>query len=176
MFWKSLFQNRKTEFENDIININDHDKICLFEDILNKGLFLRVKVTGKSMAPFLNGGEIVSIKKVRPEILHTGDLIFFKNRSGQPILHRIMGRQKKFNIILFQTKGDAFTAFDEPIPSSNILGRVINIEKPDSAGKSRTLDMESIFWRIFNHIYATFQIIKSAVYYKVYLTLKRNRQ
>jgi len=176
MFWKSLFQNRKTEFENDIININDHDKISLFEDILKKGLCLRVKVTGKSMTPFLNGGEIVSIKKVRPEILHTGDLIFFKNSSGQPILHRIMGRQKKNNIILFQTKGDAFTAFDEPVPSTNILGRVIKIEKPVSSGNIRTIDMESIFWRIFNFIYAAFQIIKSAAYYKVYLTLKKNFQ
>ena len=43
----------------------EKEKLTFFEDILDKGLTLCVKVTGRSMSPFLQGGEILTIKKVR---------------------------------------------------------------------------------------------------------------
>ena len=54
----------------------------LFADILNKGLNLRLKVTGRSMQPFLRGGETVTIKKVPCSELRRGDLIFFDSPQG----------------------------------------------------------------------------------------------
>lgn len=66
----------------------------LFEDILSTGSTLRVKVTGRSMAPFLSGGEIVTIKSVPCALLHRGDLIFFINGEYLPILHRIIHKKK----------------------------------------------------------------------------------
>jgi len=107
------------------LTMSEPKKLVLFEDILNDGISLRVKVTGRSMAPFLQGGEILTIKRVPYASLHKGDLIFFKNSHGFPLLHRIIKKDTKS----VQTKGDALMAFDEPVCEKDALGKVCIIER-----------------------------------------------
>jgi signal peptidase I len=145
------------------------EKLMLFEDILNRDICLRVKVTGKSMASFLNGGEILTIKKVPSSSLHIGDLIFFKTRNGIPVLHRILKKERKDNKHVFQTKGDALLSMDEPAYESDILGKVCKIERL-SDGKRKYIDMESSLWRNINYLLAVINIGKS----KTYPVLRRN--
>jgi signal peptidase len=133
----------------------------LFEDILNSGLSLRVKVTGRSMAPFLQGGEILTIKKVPCPSLQRGDLIFFKNRNGFPILHRIITkRQDSDCMIAFQTKGDALMAFDEPVRDNEILGKVCKIEDG-----SKYINMETKIWGKINYLTAVINLLESRLYF-----------
>ena len=54
------------------------EALSLFQDILSSGMFLRVRVTGRSMSPFLTGGEIIMIKKTPASCLRKGDLVFLK--------------------------------------------------------------------------------------------------
>ena len=70
--------------------ISEPEKWRLFGEILNAGSALRVKVTGMRMAPFLRGGEILTLKKVDCSLLRRGDLILFRNAAGYSILHRIV--------------------------------------------------------------------------------------
>ena len=86
MFWKNLFRPEKPGPRSDTIspNILDPTITGLFEDILNAGSRLRVRVTGRSMAPFLGGGETVTLKQVPFTSLHRGDLILFKNSHACP--------------------------------------------------------------------------------------------
>ena len=44
------------------------DILRLFEDILQNGTDLRVRVTGRSMMPFLKGGEVLTIRQT-PSLL-----------------------------------------------------------------------------------------------------------
>ena len=60
-------------------NLLKDTKVDLCEDILRSGISLRLQVTGRSMAPFLVGGEFLTIKKGPGSSLHIGDLIFFQN-------------------------------------------------------------------------------------------------
>jgi signal peptidase I len=145
------------------------DILRLFEDILRNGTSLRVKVTGKSMASFLNGGEILTIRKVPSSSLHIGDLIFFKTRHGIPVLHRILKKERKDNAHIFKTKGDAVLSIDEPAYESDILGKVCKIES-NSDGKRKYIDMESSLWRNINYLLAVINIGKS----KTYPVLRRN--
>jgi len=145
------------------------EKLILFEDILNREISLRVKVTGKSMASFLNGGEILTIRKVPSSSLHIGDLIFFKTRDGIPVLHRILKKERKNKMHIFQTKGDALLSMDEPTCESDILGKVCRIES-NSDGKRKYIDMESSLWRNINYLLAVINIGKS----KTYPALRRN--
>ncbi len=86
------------------------------------------------MAPFLSGGEVVSLAPVSKSLLHRGDLVLFKNNLNQPVLHRII--QKRVNTTsgtFYLTKGDAAMVFDTLVPGDHILGKVVAVEHP--AGK-----------------------------------------
>ncbi len=137
----------------------------LFEDILNKELHLRVKATGKSMAPFLHGGEILTIRKVPGSSLHIGDLIFFKNRDGFPLLHRIVKKGLNNNLLIFQTKGDALFSIDSPVSEKEILGKVCRVEKIVSKKRTKHIDMESGFRIIINYLFAVMSLGKSKIYF-----------
>lgn len=139
--------------------------IGLFEDIVNTGASFRVRVTGGSMTPFLQGGEIVAIKKVPYPSLRRGDLIFFKNSQGSPVLHRLIRKRKSSrNTMTVQTKGDALIAFDEPVPYHRILGRVWTIERVPSGNGQRLINMESMQWRMINCLIALTAAITSPLY------------
>ena len=131
----------------------------LFEDILISGSSLRVRVTGRSMAPFLMGGEIVTLKKVPSASFRRGDLVLFRDSQGLPFLHRIIKMDRAASTV--QTKGDALRYRDRPVNSDNVLGRVCMIEKEKALFGLKYLNVESISWRTVNYFIAIYSIIKS---------------
>jgi signal peptidase I len=142
------------------------EALALFEDILENGLSLRVRVTGLSMTPFLRGGEILTIKKEPHHVLRKGDLIFFKSSQGIPLLHRIIQkRESPDEKITFRTKGDGLIAFDEPVEYHRVLGKVSRIEKTNSVPGSKYINMESPRWRTINSIIARISLLKSYLCY-----------
>jgi signal peptidase I len=137
--------------------ISEPEKWRLFEDILDSGSALRVKVTGMSMAPFLKGGEVLTLRKVNGSSLKIGDLIFFKNAVGDSILHRIVSISRRGDgVISFRTKGDALIAFDEPVQENEILGKVYKIEKG-----TRWINMETRIQSRLNCLIAVAGFLKS---------------
>jgi signal peptidase I len=161
-----LFQ---TDMESTLTKISATETFRFYEEILNNGLNLRVKVTGRSMTPFLKGGEILTIKKVPCSSLLRGDLIYFKNRYNFPIIHRIIKKRQADNgMSIFQTKGDALIAFDESVHENDVLGKVCRIEKSSLDGKTKHIDMESRFWRIINYFLTLINICKSKIYSAVF--------
>jgi signal peptidase I len=130
--------------------------IELFDDILKRGVGLRIKVTGKSMAPFLKGGEVLTIKQEPCLSLNRGDLILYRNRYDLPVLHRIIKKRKAadetFRVV---TKGDALFRFDEEIDSSKVMGKVCSIERSGPAGKIRCINMNSKYRKALNFLIAT---------------------
>jgi signal peptidase I len=137
-------------------SVSHAEALALFGDILRKGLLLRVKVTGRSMRPFLRGGEILVIRKVETSSLRKGDLIFFRNRYNIPVVHRIIRKKiDSAKSVCFETKGDALMSFDEPVSGRDILGKVCRAEG------ARSLDRESKLWRAMNYLLATLHLIRS---------------
>jgi len=150
--------------------MQNHDnlrpEICsFFKDMLDSGLTLRVRVTGRSMAPFLKGNEILTIRKVAVTSLKIGDLILFKDRSGSPVLHRIVLKQRIGNDqFSFRTKGDALLAPDDAVNSSEVIGKVCKIEQYLADKGMYRIDMEFSRWRIINYLTALTGFGKSKFY------------
>lgn len=170
---KILSQNKtlESQLKSQTPNIFETEKNELFEDILNKGLSLCIKVTGRSMSPFLRGGEILTIRKVPCSSLEKGDLLFFKNRHGFPIIHRIIKtRRTSNNMNIFLTRGDALIAYDSPVNEHEVLGKVCNIQKNVSGKEIKHIDMESFLWKKFNYLIALLSNVKSI---KIHLTVFR---
>ncbi|MEW6052908.1 MAG: signal peptidase I [Nitrospirota bacterium] len=134
---------------------------ALFKEILRSGLTLRVKVTGRSMAPFLNGGEVLTIKQIPVPSLQVGDLIFFTAADNSLLLHRVVRMQRREKVNIVQTKGDALRGLDDPVCAENILGKVISVERCGAGGRKTSLDMESFPRRISNYLIAKKSLVKS---------------
>jgi signal peptidase I len=141
-------------------HVSSDSATILFEDILNKGLSLRVRVTGSSMRPCLRGGEIVTIKKVSPASLKTGDLVFFKNAQGKLVLHRLVRIKRAGEGHVMQTQGDRSNFPDEPFSTPDFLGKACTLEK---TGGEFPLDLESPAWKVRNYLTAMNLLVKSRV-------------
>ncbi|MDQ7786108.1 MAG: signal peptidase I [Thermodesulfovibrionales bacterium] len=142
----------------------DTEKIALLEDILAKGLSIRIQVTGNSMTPFLRSGEILTIRKVLPGSLRIGDLIFFKTPEELPVLHRIIEKKRgRDNVCLFRTKGDAVSTMDELVTEHNILGKVCRVERTIADYREKHLDMELPIWKAMNFSLALVSLGKGKI-------------
>lgn len=135
------------------------EALSLFEKILDTGALLRVCVTGRSMTPFLHGGEILTIRKVSASSLRKGDLVFFKSRDGHPVIHRIVKKQKHNGVLTFQTRGDALIGIDGPVQEIGILGKVCVVEKGE-----KHMNLESAHWRCANYLRAMINLCESQLY------------
>jgi signal peptidase len=111
----------------------------LFESVLAGGYSVRVQVTGRSMRPFLRGGEILIIEPVGSRRLRVGDIVLFKDGQDRLVIHRIIQLREAF----VQTQGDALNEPDLPVEITRIMGKVERVEK----GQSQ-LDLESWAQRI----------------------------
>ena len=92
----------------------------------NTGLFgIRPNlVSGASMSPALNPGDIVILRPVEPESIQVGDIIRVV-QAGTPILHRVIEIRDEGGIREYVTQGDANNVPDRPVSADQIDGRVV---------------------------------------------------
>jgi signal peptidase I len=133
----------------------------LFADILQQELDLKIKVTGRSMRPFINNGDIVILRKVFPESLQYGDIIYYTSTNGSQIMHRIVAKTLlSDNSLLLTTKGDALLQKDMPISADQILGKAFYVEKNLPLLGPFSFNLDSILCSILNRIFALIFRIK----------------
>ncbi|MBI5101212.1 MAG: signal peptidase I [Nitrospirae bacterium] len=141
---------------------------AFFGEILKSGLSLRVRVTGRSMAPFLKGGEVVTIKQAAASDLRRGDLILFDSPHGVQVLHRLVRKKRGAGgSHIYQTRGDALRTLDGPITSNEILGRVCSIEHNHPTSGGRRTEMGSALQRTINYLLAVINLAESFIYCSV---------
>ena len=112
----------------------------LFENVLAGGYSVRVQVTGRSMRPFLQGGEVLIIEPVGSRLLRVGDVVLFKDAQDRLVIHRVI-RARDTSI---QTQGDALNEPDSPVEIGRIMGKVERVENDWSSH----LDLESRAQRV----------------------------
>ncbi len=159
MFLKpsSLNEQVGTDLVQREVQRVDPGILSFLEDLLKGGSDLRVRVTGRSMTPFLRGGEVLTLRRVESSSLKRGDLIFFRGRDGYPILHRLIQTiRRKSGAIDFQTKGDALIAFDEPVQQHDVLAKVCIIEKG-----TKSIDLETGIWNRLNGLIAVMSLFRT---------------
>lgn len=116
------------------------------------------------MYPFLKGGEMLLIRKTPCHGLRRGDIIFFRDTAGTPVLHRIVRKKRDVSgSYVFLTKGDALSACDAHVPERQVLGKVFKIEKTGKGGKPACVDMESFPRMIVNYFIAAAGLAESRI-------------
>ncbi len=105
------------------------DFLRLADEILTRGNKLLFQAPGESMRPFIMNGDILEIEPFRKESLRPGDVIFYHDKDGRAIAHRIVRKITRDNRLIFLTKGDSNTSGIERVYADQIVGRVNAIER-----------------------------------------------
>jgi hypothetical protein len=158
-----------------IRDISNIEHFHLLVELLNKNLEIRIRVTGKSMFPFLRGNEMVTIKPARCSSLNKGDIILFQTREGIPHVHRLLRKWRGSNgIWSYGTMGDALFRMEGPIVEHQVLGRVSKIECACLGKKEMSVNLETSTWRVINCIIASIQFAKSLIYCALFPAPQKN--
>jgi signal peptidase len=93
---------------------------------LNTGLLgvTPALVSGHSMSPAFETGDVVFTREIAAEDLRVGDIIRYR-KGGVVIMHRIIEVEKGSTGPVFVTQGDANNAIDPPILAEQVEGEVV---------------------------------------------------
>ncbi|MBN1355349.1 signal peptidase I [bacterium] len=150
--------------ESDRIIRCDADHLELIREILVDGSKVRIQATGRSMGRLIRSGDIVTLTKVSGESLQRGDIVFFRTQNDGLFMHRVVEIERRPpGVTQIRTMGDSLGGPDEPVPQSDILGRIIRIEKPVSGQPSRHIDLQSFPWPFINRWFSVFRIFSYRV-------------
>jgi signal peptidase I len=129
---KLLVQNFKTQ-------VNRHGNASLelacglAEEVVRNFGEVRLRVFGTSMVPSVLPGDLVLVHRANMEEISTSEIVLFL-QMGRLFVHRVVdrkimaaadGHEESFLI----TRGDRQRDHDAPVSSSELLGRVVSIER-----------------------------------------------
>lgn len=118
--------------EKDELLLHPADFAGLSRAVLAKGCLFRFGARGTSMTPFIRDGDIITIAPLSGQAPRFGEVVAF-SRSNEIqsvlVIHRIVGRGSRG----FAIQGDGNVCTPEFVPSKDILGRVVKIERDGRA-------------------------------------------
>lgn len=101
-------------------------------DLLGKGVRVRFRASGSSMAPAILDGDTITVEPVAAERLRPGDVLLVRRGAGV-VAHRLVRRSQRTDggphVLL---RGDAADSDDAPVPATDLLGRVVEVERAES--------------------------------------------
>ncbi len=91
--------------------------------MLADGSTVRMTVTGKSMQPFIRGGDAVVLESTRENPVRVGDVVLARCTDGDFVLHRVI----RVGVGGCLLSGDAQRATQGPLSQENIIARIRTI-------------------------------------------------
>ncbi|MBN2569020.1 MAG: S24/S26 family peptidase, partial [Deltaproteobacteria bacterium] len=77
---------------------------------------------GNSMYPVLRDNDFVVVKKTKPEFLRKGNILVYRGKNGQHIVHRLVKKERE---TVFYLKGDGYNLSPESTTRDSIVGKAI---------------------------------------------------
>jgi hypothetical protein len=97
----------------------------LAASLLKCGWSIRLRVSGWSMKPLLKSGCLLRVAPLQ-ETPQVGEIVLCRTKAERLVSHRVVA----VSAGSMRTKGDACSQADGLVEPSQILGRVIAVEKP----------------------------------------------
>jgi signal peptidase I len=89
---------------------------------------IRLRVSGASMLPAIRPGDLVTVESVKVEEISPGEIVVFAC-EGRLVCHRVTAIAGNAGEPLLATRGDRARRDDPLVSSSELLGRVTQIER-----------------------------------------------
>ncbi len=101
----------------------------LSEDLLRRGYRVRFRAEGTSMRPAIEDGDVLTLDRLDPFTIRPGDIVLSR-RQDRPMAHRVaevrVGADERIVVVL---RGDGKGGCDAPVPATQLVGRVVGIER-----------------------------------------------
>jgi signal peptidase len=124
--------------------IDTREYVSVLKQLTDDGREVSMRIAGNSMAPFLSH-ERDTIFFRKPEAkLKKGDMVFFKRRNGQYIMHRIHHVKPDGYYIV----GDAQCMIEGPVAGEQIFAVVTKVIR-----KGKTIQPGDFWWEFFRHVW-----------------------
>jgi signal peptidase I len=114
----------------------------LTEEVIRNFGEVRLRVFGTSMVPSILPGDLVLIQRANLNEISQGEIVLFL-RAGRLFVHRVINPAGAATADGFAepcliTRGDRLRQDDGPVSSSELLGRVVSVERDN-----RKIDFKS---------------------------------
>ncbi|MBN1510513.1 MAG: S24/S26 family peptidase [Phycisphaerae bacterium] len=106
---------------------------------------------GASMQPFVRDGDTLTVEPVTTAAPRPGDIVFLKSATGNILVHRVVRRAADRVI----TRGDGSLLTDEPVPMSQVIGRVVVIQRGE-----RTIQVSRAWRRVTGLVWMRLWIVR----------------
>jgi hypothetical protein len=100
----------------------------LAQSLMADGLSVEVQVTGSSMSPFIQPGDVVVVDPLDAKPIRIGDVLAFQRDPGRMAIHRVVASRRRQWIL----RGDGSRREDAPADPAAIVGRVRSARRGNS--------------------------------------------
>jgi len=98
--------------------------------LLSKSVPIEIKMSGNTMSPVIEDGDLITVEPIQESLLRAGDIILYNSLRDTAVIHRVIrvekGDSADRSVI---TRGDAASQNDLAVPFHRVLGRVNRIER-----------------------------------------------
>ena len=113
---------------------------------------IRLRVFGTSMAPSILPGDLISVQRANLPEISSGEIVLY-TREGRIFAHRAVGRTSDSKYAPLITRGDRLRHNDPPVSSSELLGKVISIQR--GGGQIKTTSRPRGFTYVLSRLLQT---------------------
>ena len=97
--------------------------------LLSRNLPVELRMSGSSMRPAIEDGDIITIEPIADAPIRQGDIVLYHSRHDTAVIHRIIRVDRSSTDRSVVTRGDAASQNDMAVPAHRVLGRVKLIER-----------------------------------------------
>ena len=97
--------------------------------LLSRSLPVEMRMSGTSMSPAIEDGDIITIEPITDEPVKQGDIVLYHSRFDTAVIHRVIRLERASSERCVITRGDRASHNDTPVPLHRVLGRVRRVER-----------------------------------------------
>ncbi|MFY9740350.1 MAG: S24/S26 family peptidase [Candidatus Sulfotelmatobacter sp.] len=109
--------------------LRDDPRLDLSLEILRHGT-IRLAALGTSMLPSIWPGDVLTIEPLKHAQIVPGDIVLIL-RNNRVLIHRVVETRETNGCRVWTTRGDSMPQGDPPATDSDLLGKVIAIDRGD---------------------------------------------
>ncbi|GBC82488.1 hypothetical protein HRbin10_01613 [bacterium HR10] len=132
--FKEMKTYRGQRLRLDLPDLLEHAR---FE--LSRNRPLRLEMSGPTMRPTIEEGDILTIEPVEATAIRPQDIVLYATSSGTAVVQRVIALEERAGCVYAIMRGDRAELPGTPIALHQILGRVVAIERRRSG---RTISLK----------------------------------
>ncbi|GBC78476.1 hypothetical protein HRbin08_01972 [bacterium HR08] len=123
---------------------------------LSRNRPLRLEMSGPTMRPTIEEGDILTIEPVEVTAVRPQDIVLYATSSGTAVVQRVIALEERAGCVYAIMRGDRAELPGTPIALHQILGRVVAIERRRSGrtiSLKRRPSLRMRMWDFFRRLF-----------------------